>query len=118
MGAKTKAKEISDRFYVGRDSIQMSVLGLLAQKERCGYQIAKDLRATDAALDVPYGALYPLLERMEGDGLIDGRWEEGRGQKGVHVYGITRDGRKALANSKAVWLRVIASMRSLVGARA
>ncbi|MEK8022550.1 MAG: PadR family transcriptional regulator [Candidatus Hydrogenedentota bacterium] len=118
MGARKEAKEVAEKFSVGGGAIRLSILGLLSKGERCGYEIAKELRETDEALDIQFGALYPLLEKLERKGLIEGRWEDGRGQKGRHVYGLTKTGKKSLASAHATWLRVMKSVRTLVGARA
>jgi DNA-binding PadR family transcriptional regulator len=115
---RAKARAVSEKFDVGRSAIQLSILGLLQRGEMCGYKIAKELREKDEALKVQYGVLYPLLERMEGQGLLKGHWEEGRGQNGLHVYQITAAGRKSLAESQAVWLRLVSQVRSIIGARA
>jgi PadR family transcriptional regulator PadR len=116
--ARKEAKETSEKFAVGGGTIQIAILGLLRRGGQCGYQIVKELRERDEALDVKYGALYPLLEKLERKGLIKGRWEEGRGQKGLHVYSLTPEGRKALDKSHATWLRVVSQVRSLMSAKA
>lgn len=112
--ARPKAKPLTHKFEVGRGSIVLSILGLISKGPRCGYQIAKELKATDEALDVPFGALYPLLERMEKDGLIKGSWKEGRGQHGLHVYGVTAHGKKEFAKQRSSWSRVVKNIRTIV----
>lgn len=106
------------RFEIGRGAFQLAILGLLSRGDLCGYQIAKTLRELDSELDLKYGILYPMLDRMAHNGLIKGRWEEGRGRHGLHVYAITPSGRRALAASQDTWLRVVDKVRSLLAARA
>lgn len=115
---RAEAKAILEKFDVGRGPIQIAILGLLRRGGQCGYKIAKALRERDETLDLQYGVLYPLLEKMERKGLIRGRWEEGRGQKGLHIYEMTPAGRRSLEKSHSTWLRLVSQLRSLMTARA
>lgn len=116
--SKQAAREITDKFDVGKGAIRLMILGRLRKGEACGYQIAKGLREEDENFDVKYGVLYPLLERMEDNGLIKGHWEHGRGQDGLHVYRITSAGQKQFAKSQATWARLMKQVRSIIGAKA
>lgn len=102
-----------EKFQIGSSAVKLAMLELINAESRCGYQLAKTLRETDEALDVQYGALYPLLQRMERAGVIKGHWQDGRGAHGRHVYEITATGKKLLADSRATWSRIIKSIRSL-----
>jgi DNA-binding PadR family transcriptional regulator len=59
--------------------------------ESYGFQIAQ-------ATGLPSGTIYPILRRMEVDGLIEGSWAEveSNGQRRRRrYYALTRDGRQA-----------------------
>ena len=112
-----EAKE-RDKFEVGRSTIQVAVLGLLQTGERCGYRIAKELRDANPDLKMHYGVLYPLLERMERNGYVVGRWEHGRGMKGLYVYKLQPAGKKALAVSQARWLKIVNQVRAFAAGKA
>ncbi|MGC8635477.1 MAG: PadR family transcriptional regulator [Thermoprotei archaeon] len=72
------------------------VLHLLSKRKYYGYEIMETIREkTGGAWNFSSGALYPLLKRMERDGLIKGYSEGGR-----NVYEITDDGKVALAGVK------------------
>ncbi len=72
------------------------VLHLLSKRKYYGYEIMETIREkTGGAWNFSSGALYPLLKRMERDGLIKGYSEGGR-----NVYEITEDGKVALAGVK------------------
>lgn len=75
-----------------RGAIVLAVLGLL-KEEKYGYAILKDL--ADQGLEVDQGTLYPLLRRLEGQGLLESNWklEEARPRR---YYRISAAGRSAL----------------------
>lgn len=112
--SREKARIISEKLYAGRSAIQLAILGMLRRQPECGYIIAKSLRAKHESLDIQYGALYPILERMARRGLIRGRWEEGRGKYGRKVYELTPAGRKTLQTTQKSWLRLIEQVKSLI----
>ncbi|MHC4821045.1 MAG: PadR family transcriptional regulator, partial [Planctomycetota bacterium] len=59
------------------------------------------------------GTLYPILRRMEQQGLLESRWvtEQARPRK---YYETTPDGRESLENLLKVWARVDDSLRSIL----
>jgi DNA-binding PadR family transcriptional regulator len=72
------------------------VLHLVSQRKYYGYEIMETIREkTGGAWNFSSGALYPLLKRMERDGLIRGYSDGER-----NVYEITEEGRAALAKAK------------------
>jgi DNA-binding PadR family transcriptional regulator len=59
--------------------------------------------------------LYPVLHRMEREGLIKSRWvkiENGRKRK---YYSLKQDGKKALAKHREQWSAVHAVLSGLRG---
>jgi PadR family transcriptional regulator, regulatory protein PadR len=75
-----------------RGAIVLAVLGHL-KEEKYGYAILKDL--SDLGLELDQGTLYPLLRRLETQGLLESRWklEEARPRR---YYVISAAGRGAL----------------------
>lgn len=111
---REKARTVAEKLYVGRSAMQLAILGMLRRKPECGYIIANALRDKHESLGIPYGALYPILERMEQRKLIRGSWEEGRGKYGRRVYELTPTGRKALQTTRRSWLKLIEQVKSLI----
>lgn len=86
-------------------TLELIVLKTLSRGEAMhGFAILRWLRdATDGALTVEEGALYPALHRMERRGWIAGEWgvsEKGRRAK---YYSLTPRGRSELAREEARW---------------
>lgn len=96
---------------LGRDVNELLVLATLEDGPKHGYRIALDVEEeSDGAFELQHGTLYPILHRLEKEGLIRGRWEEeGRRRK---VYGLTERGRSHLGQRGG---RLIEAFRTLAG---
>ncbi len=80
---------------LGRDVNEALVLSVLRDGPRHGYQIALEVEErSDGAFELQHGTLYPILHRLEDEGLIEGEWsEEGRRRK---EYRLSEAGRRHL----------------------
>lgn len=89
------------------------VLAVLAdlQEEQYGYSILK--RMADQGLDVDQGTLYPLLRRLESQGLLESSWklEESRPRR---YYVTSAAGKAALSALSQEWRRIVNIMDSIL----
>ncbi|MEM7577376.1 MAG: PadR family transcriptional regulator [Planctomycetota bacterium] len=93
-------------------SLDVLVLAILADGPQYGYALLK--KVADAGNhELKAGTLYPLLHRMEADGLITPTWEKttGRPRK---WYTLTPAGQKALTKQAADWQAALARMQAVV----
>lgn len=86
----------------------MLILWLLKSEAKYGYQIIQELREKSGeTFLLKDGTLYPILYRLEDDGLVVSRWSEAaERQTPRKYYEITKAGRKALGEMEAVWKRI------------
>lgn len=87
--------------------LEMLVLQLLSGKEKYGYQLICELREqSDDMFLLKEGTLYPILYRMEDDGLVVSRWSEARGKEvSRKYYSITAEGSETLEQLRSLWDR-------------
>lgn len=89
------------------------ILAVLSQlgKEQYGYALLKLL--ADKGLAVDQGTLYPLLRRLETQGLLQSAWnvEEGRPRR---YYVLSSEGRKLLPRLKDEWESMVDVMGKLL----
>lgn len=79
-----------------REINQLLVLSTLREDAKHGYQIALDVETESNGLfRFRHGTLYPILHRLEGEGLIRGSWAKDGGRR-KKVYRLTAAGRKHL----------------------
>ena len=79
-----------------RDINELLVLSTLRGEAKHGYQIGLDVEADSNGLfRFRHGTLYPILHRLEGEGLIKGSWSKDGGRR-RKVYSLTRSGERHL----------------------
>lgn len=92
------------------------MLSILNEGESYGYALLQRIEAlSDGALAWSDGTLYPVLHRLEDEGLIVAVWrtaETGRRRK---YYSLTAAGQQALEAEKRQWLQVDAVLAKLWG---
>ena len=89
------------------------IVAVLAQlrKEHYGYSLRTDLAALGMEMDE--GTLYPLLRRLESQGLLDSEWrEENKRQK--RFYKLSKDGRQILKLLLAELEKINASLNRII----
>ncbi len=95
-----------------RGLIMLAVLSQL-DKQQYGYALLTLL--ADKGFPVDQGTLYPLLRRLEAQGLLQSAWnvEEGRPRR---YYAISAEGKKVLPRLKSEWEGLVAAMGKLLKA--
>lgn len=86
---------------------ELLILSLLARRPMYGYELVQAIRrSTGGTLEFGEGCVYPILHRLEADGLLDGRRDTVGGRSRV-VYRVTPQGTKRLAGSTAGWQKIV-----------
>ncbi len=95
---------------------EMLVLALLEDRDRHGYEIAKQIeQQSEGVLVFHVASLYTLLYRLEHRDLIRGRWVEKAGQRRRRFYRLTRKGRQALGEQRRQWRRFVRAVDTIAG---
>lgn len=90
------------------------VLSILASGESYGYEIIQKVRElSEEEIEWTDGMLYPVLHRLERDGLIESEWRQADTGRERKYYRLTSDGRKALKAEHQQWLKVHNTMCKL-----
>ena len=90
------------------------ILGILKQGNSYGYLIIKRIKElSGGSMQYSDGMLYPVLHRLEKDGLIQSKWTLDGGARPRKYYEITAAGKKALVVEKKQWLEVNAVLNEL-----
>jgi PadR family transcriptional regulator, regulatory protein PadR len=93
--------------------IELLVLRLLARKgELHGYAIVKELQSI-GELVAGESTVYPVLKRLEADGLLVSRWVESGGSTRRRYYLVSESGEAFLREANREWGALVASMRSI-----
>jgi DNA-binding PadR family transcriptional regulator len=97
------------RVELRRGSLVLAVLGAL-RVERYGYTLRQSLE--DAGLPIEESALYPLLRRLEAQGLLTSEWRE-EAKRNKRFYRLSTDGEALLAQLLNEWSAISDSILRL-----
>jgi PadR family transcriptional regulator, regulatory protein PadR len=86
---------------------ELLILSLLARRPMYGYELVQAIRlSTAGTLEFGEGCVYPILHRLEADGLLAGKRENVGGRSRV-VYRVMAKGSKRLANTTNSWREIV-----------
>jgi transcriptional regulator len=86
-----------------RGHLEALLLAALAAGPAHGYGIARQLsEASDGALSIPEGSLYPALHRLEDAKSVASTWDNNAGRR-RRLYAITRSGKEQLVEERSRW---------------
>ena len=94
-----------------RGTLTISVLSQMNQP-KYGYALVQSLEEKGVAIDP--NTLYPLLRRLESQGLLESKWETG-GAKPRKYYQRTEYGTQIYEQMKKYWQTLSAGMERLLG---
>jgi PadR family transcriptional regulator, regulatory protein PadR len=93
------------------------ILSILEEGESYGYAIVQRVKdLSGGEIEWNDGMLYPVLHRLEAQGLIVARWGESETGRRRRYYCVNAAGKKALASHREQWLLVHAALSRLWGA--
>jgi PadR family transcriptional regulator PadR len=86
-----------------RGTLEFCVLALLADGERYGVELVRQL-AAESVLTTSEGTLYPLLSRLRRAGWVATSWREAPAGPPRRYYTLTPEGRAALERFRSQWV--------------
>lgn len=98
------------RLELRRGCLTLAVLAQL-RSEHYGYTLRKAL--DDLGLEIDEGTLYPLLRRLESQGLLQSEWREENKRK-KRFYRLSPDGEQMLAQLLDEFERINASLNRIL----
>ena len=98
------------RLELRRGCLILAVLAQLRQ-EHYGYTLRKALSEQGLAIDE--STLYPLLRRLEAQGLLASEWRE-EDKRNKRFYLLSSDGERILAQLLVEWQAINASINNIL----
>jgi PadR family transcriptional regulator PadR len=96
--------------------LDMIVLATLSAEPLHGYAVIEEIRRRSrGAFELPEGTIYPVLHRLEEEGLLTSRWKMSEAGRERRVYSLTKRGARALADQRATWRRFAEAIGGLFG---
>ncbi|MBU1702241.1 MAG: PadR family transcriptional regulator [Candidatus Eisenbacteria bacterium] len=83
---------------------EILLLAILSSGPRHGYQLALEIEEKSRGhFRFNHGTLYPILHKLEKDGLIKGSWTPGDGKRQRKSYSLTSKGQKEARLLREAW---------------
>ena len=98
------------RLELRRGCLALAVLSQL-RNERYGYTLRKAL--AEHGVEIDESTLYPLLRRLESQGLLTSEWRE-EDKRNKRFYRLSADGKVILKQLVAEWQRINASLSKIL----
>jgi PadR family transcriptional regulator PadR len=93
-----------------RGLLVLAVLNQL-EEEQYGYSLIK--RLSEKGLKIDQGSLYPLLRRLESQGLLQSNWRL-QSDRPRRYYVISEDGKNILPLLKTEWKALVSMMDGMM----
>lgn len=94
-----------------RGSLTLAVLGCL-KKPHYGYALLQTMQ--EKHIDIEANTLYPLLRRLEGQGLLVSDWDTGESRPRKY-YTISEEGKAAYGELMAEWKKMQKNIDEICG---
>lgn len=98
------------RLELRRGCLVLAVLAAL-RSEQYGYTLRKEL--AEHGLEIDEGTLYPLLRRLESQGLLTSEWREHE-KRNKRFYRLSPEGELVLHQLLAEWQSIDTSIRAVI----
>lgn len=92
--------------------LELCVLALLSRQDAYGYEIAS--RLADG-IEMGEGTVYPLMRRMQADGLVETYLVESSAGPSRKYYRLTAAGRSSFEAQKSEWAAFSAAVNAILG---
>jgi PadR family transcriptional regulator PadR len=98
-----------------KGTLSLVILTLLSRRAMYGYEIVAIVKEeTDGVLEWKAGSLYPILHKLEKDGMLRGEWEGEADKRPRKYYHITKTGRSALREKKESWSQLTKAITQIM----
>jgi DNA-binding PadR family transcriptional regulator len=95
-----------------RGVLMLAVLSQL-QEEQYGYSLKQSL--DELGMEINEGTLYPLLRRLESQGLLESDWQVVDDTRPRRYYKMSQEGEMVFANLTQEWQALVVVMNELLG---
>src|SRR3982751_4123426 len=92
--------------------LELCVLALLSRADSYAYEIASRLAS---GIDMGEGTIYPLMRRMQDDGLVETYLVESSAGPSRKYYRLTEAGKRGFKSQKSAWKSFSGAVEDILG---
>ena len=90
--------------YLSKICNETLILSILFSGRKHGYQLALEIeQKSEGYFKFNHGTLYPILHKLEKEGLIRGAWKQEGPKRKRKYYTISAKGKKYVIGQAAAW---------------
>ena len=105
----------TDKELVGA-STALLILSVIAREASYGYEIIRAInKEADGLFTWKEGTVYPVLHKLENEGLVRSQWQQADTGRKRKYYYITHGGRNALSSGSEQWCAFHGLIHRLAG---
>lgn len=87
---------------VKKGTLSYIILIILNEKEYYGYELVQEIKM-HTTVEVAEGTLYPLLNRLKTEGIVESKWVEQESGIPRKYYTLTVTGKETLNEMRKMW---------------
>lgn len=92
------------------------ILAVIKRGDSYGYEIVQEVKnLTNQRVNWKEASIYPVLKKMENNGMIKSYWKVEKNQRPRKYYTILADGKEQLDKSVGEWEMINSVLEQLVG---
>ena len=95
-----------------KGALDLCVLALLSRGDSYAYEIASRL---SEAIGMGEGTIYPLMRRLQNDGLVETYLVESSSGPSRKYYRLTEAGKASFASQKSAWSSFSGAVENILG---
>ena len=95
-----------------KGALELCVLALLSRQDSYAYEIASRL---SEAIGMGEGTIYPLMRRLQADGLVETYLVESSAGPSRKYYRLTEGGKASFTNQRAAWQSFSGAVADILG---
>lgn len=96
-----------------KGTLELAILSALNGQKLYGLELL-NLLHTFETMKITEGTLYPLMDRLKRDGVVDAIWEQTGETRPRKYYHLTGQGAEKLKSLKARWRQSVKDMEALI----
>jgi PadR family transcriptional regulator PadR len=95
-----------------KGALELCVMALLARADSYAYEIASELAA---AIGMGEGTIYPLMRRLQSDGLVETYLVESPAGPPRKYYKLSEAGKRSFISQQAAWSSFSGAVEDILG---
>lgn len=96
-----------------KGTLTFIILNILKENEYYGYELMEQIRK-HTEIEVAEGTLYPLMNRLKTENLVDSKWVEQETGIPRKYYCLTEEGTTTLLHMNAYWKSLETAIQKII----